>query len=169
MDFAISTRTPLQAILTSLQTSYRLLSRRGSQTVSVEQAQSFPSILRDIHGLLKRTTQNGKMLLHRSTAPRNNQLEVARQTSTSNLQDVANELQSPQLPSARGQGALFIDSRALSTEVVLPARCQTFLAECSCHSRSSPRKTQHQKPRTPGASDRDCSPGGRGGDHGTPW
>ena len=35
MDFAISTRTPLQAILTSLQTSYRPLSRRGSQTVSI--------------------------------------------------------------------------------------------------------------------------------------
>lgn len=66
MDFAISTRTPLQAILTSLQTSYRLLSRRGSQTVSIEQAQFSPSILRDIHGLIKRITQNGKMLLHRS-------------------------------------------------------------------------------------------------------
>lgn len=88
MDFAISTRTPLQAILTSLQTSYRLLSRRGSQTVSIEQAQFFPSILGDIHGLLKRTTQNGKMLLHRSADQGNVLREVYRQHGTSNLQNV---------------------------------------------------------------------------------
>ena len=45
IDFAISTRTPVHAILTSLQTSYRLLARRGSQVVSIEQGAIFPEHL----------------------------------------------------------------------------------------------------------------------------
>ena len=60
----------------------------GVKSCLLNRAQFFPSILRDIHGLLKRTTQNGKMLLHRSADQGNILREVYRQHGASKLQDV---------------------------------------------------------------------------------
>ena len=115
----------------------------GVKSCLLNRAQFFPSILRDIHGLLKRTTQNGKMLLHRSADQGNILREVYRQHGASKLQDVdPRDAMSTIYPRWRSNAFCSAGSPHFSTASVLPARYRTFLAECSRHSRHGSKLTQ---------------------------